>query len=126
MTLDVVVPTYNRETLLARLLDSIRAANQPDSMWIRTIVVDNNSTDGTREVVERAKRDWLGTLEYRFELVQSKSAALNNGLSVVTAEVVGLLDDDEEVGTQWFNVVARMFENPGVDFISGPYFPRWG
>jgi glycosyltransferase involved in cell wall biosynthesis len=126
MTLDVVVPTYNRETLLARLLDSIRAANQPDGMRIRTIVIDNNSTDGTREVVERASRNWPGTLEYRFEAVQSKSAALNNGLSVVTAEVVGLLDDDEEVARQWFEVVARTFENPRVDFISGPYLPRWG
>jgi len=126
MTLDVVVPTFNRQALLARLLDSIRAAHQPDGMRIRTIVVDNNSTDGTREVVERAQCHWPGTLEYRFEPVQSKSAALNNGLSVVTAEVVGLLDDDEEIDPQWFEVTARMFKNPSVDFISGPYLPRWG
>jgi glycosyltransferase involved in cell wall biosynthesis len=126
MTIDIVVATYNRAPLLGRLLDSLRAANQPDSMWIRVIVVDNNSTDGTRDVVERAQHAWPGALEYRFEPVQSKSAALNHGLSCVTAEVVGLLDDDEEVDPQWFEVAARMFKNPSVDFISGPYLPRWG
>ena len=124
--LDVVVATFNRAALLARLLESLRAADRPAGMRIRTIVVDNNSTDGTRATVEQAQRGWPGTLEYRFEPVQSKSAALNNGLSVVRAEVVGLLDDDEEVHPRWFDVVARTFEDPGVDFISGPYLPRWG
>jgi glycosyltransferase involved in cell wall biosynthesis len=126
MTLDVVVATFNRAALLSRLLESLRNAKQPPGLRIRTIVVDNNSTDGTRAVVERARRDWPGRLEYRFEKIQSKSAALNNALSIVTAEVVGLLDDDEEVHPRWFEVVARTFADPSVDFISGPYFPRWG
>ena len=127
MTLDLVVPTYNREKLLSRFLESLRAADQPEGLRIRTIVVDNNSTDGTRALVERARLDWPPrTLEYRFEPQQSRSAALNNGLSTVTAEVVGMLDDDEEIHPQWFSVVARMFEDPSVDFISGPYLPRWG
>lgn len=126
MTLDVVVPTYNRQELLSRLLESIRVAEQPAGMRIRTIVVDNNSTDGTRAAVERAQGQWPGVLEYRFEPVQSKSAALNNGLAVVTADVVGMLDDDEEIHPQWFVVIARAFADPDVDFISGPYVPRWG
>jgi len=97
VTLDIVVATYNREALLSRLLESIRIAEQPPGMRIRTIVVDNNSSDGTRALVERAQRGWRGILEYRFEPVQSKSAALNNGLSVVNADLVGMLDDDEEI-----------------------------
>ena len=126
MTLDVVIPTYNREVLLSRLLESIRAAEKPRGLNIRTIVVDNNSTDGTRAVVERAQAEWPGVLEYRFEPLQSKSAALNNGLSHVTAELVGMLDDDEEIHPKWFAVVERMFQDASVDFISGPYLPRWG
>src|SRR5689334_23559146 len=126
MTIDLVIPTHNRADLLSRLLDSIRLAQVPDGVQVRTIVVDNNSTDGTRALVEHAKAGWPGVLEYRFEPVQSKSVALNHGLSLVHADIVGMLDDDEEIDPQWIAVVARMFEDPTVDFISGPYLPRWG
>jgi glucosyl-dolichyl phosphate glucuronosyltransferase len=126
MTLDLVVPTYNRAALLARLLSSIRSARVPDGVTVRTIVVDNNSQDTTRAVVDRAQAEWSGTLEYRFEAVQSKSVALNHGLSLVRADVVGMLDDDEEIHPEWIAVVARTFADREVDFISGPYLPRWG
>jgi glucosyl-dolichyl phosphate glucuronosyltransferase len=126
MTIDLVIPTHNRADLLARLLDSIRSARVPDGVGVRTIVVDNNSTDATRSVVEHAQPAWPGVLEYRFEPVQSKSVALNHGLSLVRADIVGMLDDDEEIDHEWFAVVARTFEDPKVDFISGPYLPRWG
>lgn len=126
MTIDVIIPTYNRAVLLSRLLESIRTAEQPAGMRIRTIVVDNNSNDGTRGVVEGFQREWPGTLDYRFEAIQSKSAALNNGLSAVEADIVGMLDDDEEIHPQWFAVIARTFADPSVGFISGPYIPNWG
>jgi len=58
--------------------------------------------------------------------VQSKSAALNNGLSAVDADIVGMLDDDEEIDPQWFAVIAKTFADPEVGFISGPYMPNWG
>jgi glycosyltransferase involved in cell wall biosynthesis len=126
MTIDLVIPTHNRAELLSRLLDSIRSAHVPDGVEVRTIVVDNNSTDATRAVVEHAQATWPGVLEYRFEPVQSKSVALNHGLSLVRADIVGMLDDDEEIDHEWIVVVARMFEDVKVDFISGPYLPRWG
>ena len=126
MTIDLVIPTHNRADLLARLLDSIRSAHVPDGVEVRTIVVDNNSTDATRTVVEHAQPAWPGVLQYLFEPVQSKSVALNHGLSLVRADIVGMLDDDEEIEHEWIAVVARTFADPKVDFISGPYLPRWG
>jgi glycosyltransferase involved in cell wall biosynthesis len=126
MTLDIVIPTHNRAELLSRLLSSIRAARIPDGMSVRTIIVDNNSKDATRAVIKQTQTVWPGSLEYRFEPIQSKSVALNLGLSIVHADVVGMLDDDEEIHPEWIAVVGRMFEDPTVDFISGPYLPRWG
>ena len=126
MTIDLVIPTHNRADLLGRLLSSIRSARIPDGVAVRTIVVDNNSTDATQAVVRQAQAEWPGLLEYRFEPVQSKSVALNHGLSLVSADIVGMLDDDEEIDPEWIAVVARTFEDPEVGFISGPYLPRWG
>jgi glycosyltransferase involved in cell wall biosynthesis len=126
MTLDIVIPTHNRAELLSRLLSSIRSARIPDGVSVRTIVVDNNSKDATRAVVRQAQTVWPGTLEYRFEPIQSKSVALNHGLLIVNADIVGMLDDDEEIHPEWIAVVARTFADRSVDFISGPYLPRWG
>jgi glycosyltransferase involved in cell wall biosynthesis len=126
MTIDLVIPTYNRGELLSRLLSSIRMAELPQGMRVRTIVVDNNSTDATAAVVAAAQNGWPGVLEYRFEAIQSKAVALNHGLALVDAEIVGMLDDDEEIHSAWFAVIAREFANAEVDFISGPYLPRWG
>jgi glycosyltransferase involved in cell wall biosynthesis len=126
MTLDLVIPTHNRADLLARLLNSIKSARMPEGAIVRTIVVDNNSTDATHAVVQKAQSAWPGVLEYRFEPVQSKSVALNHGLSLVGADIVGMLDDDEEIHPEWIAVVARTFTDPDVAFISGPYLPRWG
>lgn len=124
--IDVVIPTYNRATLLRRLLESIRTADRPPRVRVRAIVVDNNSTDATAEVVRSARAAWTEPLEYRFEPMQSKAVALNNGLSVVTAELAAMLDDDETVDRGWFAVAERMFRGTDVDFISGPYLPDWG
>jgi glucosyl-dolichyl phosphate glucuronosyltransferase len=126
LDLDLVIPTHNRADLLVRLLNSIRSARVPEGVTVRTIVVDNNSTDTTREVVQQAQSAWAGALEYRFEPVQNKSVALNHGLSLVGADIVGMLDDDEEIHPEWIAVVARTFADPEVDFMSGPYLPRWG
>ncbi len=126
MTIDIVIATYNRADLLSRLLASIERADRPADLSVRTIVVDNNSTDTTPDVIRSAQARWSGELHYRFERIQSKAAASNNGLAAVNGDLVGLLDDDEEVDRNWFNVVRRMFQDSSVDFISGPYLPRWG
>jgi hypothetical protein len=36
-----------------------------------------------------------------------------------------MLDDDEHVAVDWFNVLASKFEDSDLDFIGGPYLPQW-
>jgi glucosyl-dolichyl phosphate glucuronosyltransferase len=125
MTLDVVLPTYNRAALLAVTLDSLLAANHPKELTITVFVVDNNSKDNTREVVRTYQAKQALTIEYVFQPVQGRSAALNAGIQAGTAELVGMLDDDEQVAVNWFDVLASKFENSNLDFIGGPYLPEW-
>ena len=49
MQLDVVIPTYNRGALLRRTLESLLAADRPDALQTDVFVVDNRSTDHTRD-----------------------------------------------------------------------------
>src|SRR5205823_440469 len=74
----------------------------------------------------RRRRSSTARLEYLFESRQGKSFALNSAIDVTDGDLIGLLDDDEEIDAQWFTTVARAFQDPAITFISGPYLPRWG
>jgi glucosyl-dolichyl phosphate glucuronosyltransferase len=126
MKIDIVVATCNRELLLSKLLGSIRRARVPDGVSVRVVVADNNSKDGTRALVERLRPDWQGTLDYVFEPRQGKSFALNAGIAVTRGDVVGFLDDDEEMDAGWLAAVERTFADEAISFSSGPYLPIWG
>jgi glycosyltransferase involved in cell wall biosynthesis len=123
--LDVIVPTYNRARLLTRLLDSLRAADRPDDLSVRVIVVDNNSSDDTRTVVESCQPLFGQKPIYLYEPQLGQCVARNRGLQLVSGDLVGFLDDDEQVDHRWFATVREVFDDPGIDFISGPYEPEW-
>jgi glucosyl-dolichyl phosphate glucuronosyltransferase len=126
MQLDVIIPTYNRQALLQRTLKSLLEAPLPAALQVQITVVDNNSRDQTREVVEAWQERFAGRLHYRFEARQGRSAALNCGILATAGELVGMVDDDEEIDRQWYQTIAGAFADEAVDFIGGPYHPRWG
>ncbi|HEY0077659.1 MAG TPA: glycosyltransferase [Pyrinomonadaceae bacterium] len=126
MRLDVLIPTYNRQALLRRAVESLLAAEVPEGLEVSIRVVDNNSTDGTRALVEELRAKSGGRLSYLFEGRQGKSHALNSGIASTSGDLVGIIDDDEEVDSRWLVIVREAFAAGGVDFIGGPYVPRWG
>jgi glycosyltransferase involved in cell wall biosynthesis len=126
MQLDVIVPTYNRQSLLERALQSLLAAELPAGLDVRVTVVDNNSRDKTLPVVNSFKPGFDGRLNYLFEPKLGKSQALNTGIAATSGELVGMIDDDEEIDRSWFMRVNEIFARNEVDFVGGPYVPRWG
>jgi glycosyltransferase involved in cell wall biosynthesis len=125
LALDIVVPTYNRAALLERLLASLFSATQPESLTWRVTVADNRSTDGTRSLVERYRDRFPSQVAYCYAPEQGRSNALNTGIAATTGDLVGCLDDDEEIQPHWLTVVEREFRDPTLDFIGGPYLPRF-
>lgn len=124
MLLDVILPTYNRATLLATALDCLIAATRPEELSVTVFVVDNNSNDDTAQVV-KAYQQQVSFLRYIFEMQQGSSAALNAGIRAGTGELVAMVNDDEEVDVHWFEVIYELFRNTSFDFAGGPYQPRW-
>ena len=125
MKLTVVIPTFNRADLLWRTLKSLADATRPQGLDVSVIVVDNNSTDDTKVAVE----EWSGQIDlhYLFEPRQGKSRALNSGIENASCDLIGMIDDDEEVAKNWLVEIAGVFLNrwDEVDFIGGRYTPRW-
>ena len=77
MRLYVIVPHYNRQDLLPLALNSLFAAEVPAGVQVTVTVVDNNSTDGTRDVIESFREKYGERIQYVFEQQQGRSHALN-------------------------------------------------
>lgn len=124
MTLDVLLPTFNRAGLLERTLESLIRAERPVGLELTVYVIDNNSTDSTREAVREYQRRFAN-VEYVLELEQGVSAALNAGIRVGNGELIAIINDDEEIDGCWLQVICRFFRETDFDFASGPYKPNW-
>jgi glycosyltransferase involved in cell wall biosynthesis len=125
MRLDVILPTFNRYELLKLTLESLLAADTPAGLNVSVTVVDNNSSDETRDAVESYRPRFSGRLHYVFEKKQGRSHALNAGINSTGGDLVGMIDDDEQIDRHWFHCIYQMFASGDVDFIGGPYVPRW-
>jgi glycosyltransferase involved in cell wall biosynthesis len=126
MDLDVIIPTYNRCASLERAIRSLLEAPAPSGLRVRIMPVDNRSTDATREVVHRlAERSGREIVYLSEGQNQGRSFALNKGIEHATGDLIGFIDDDEEIDTRWYEVIFEQFRDPGIDYIGGPYRPRW-
>ncbi len=125
MTLDVILCTFNRSALLRKAVESLFRAHKPPSLEIRLFVVDNNSSDDTAAVVRDLRSEADLPLQYLLERRQGSSFARNTGIAAGRGELVGMIDDDEEIDENWFTVVAREFQDAKVAYIGGCCLPRW-
>jgi glucosyl-dolichyl phosphate glucuronosyltransferase len=120
----IVIATYNRAADLRATLNSL-ATLQPDGPW-EVIVVDNNSTDETRQIAADAAADFPTSLRYLFEREQGRSPALNRGIAAAAGEIIATTDDDVRVPPDWLNRAAEGLERLGCDYIGGRVLPIWG
>lgn len=123
--LDVLIPTLDRVVLLERALKSLLTAPLPNDLDVVITVIDNRCTDGTPDLVRRLITQHPGRLRLVHERRRGKSRALNAGLAVTDGELVGMIDDDEVIGRDWFQHVRRAFQDPTLDFAGGPYRAEW-
>jgi glycosyltransferase involved in cell wall biosynthesis len=121
----VLICTYNRANLLADTLDSL-ARNRTHALRWDVIVVDNNSSDETRQVVTSRIGGFPVPLRYLFEPRQGKSIALNTGLAATEASIIVFTDDDVRVESDWVEASCRpMLDDRTIDYTGGPVMPMW-
>ena len=123
MRFSIVIATYKRADILGDTLRSL-AALQPDAPW-EVIVVDNNSPDRTREVVESMIPSFPVPLVYAFEREQGRSAALNTGFGIARGEIIVTTDDDVRVEPDWLSRIERGLEAQRCDYVGGRVLPLW-
>ena len=111
MNVTVILCTYNRCQSLAKALESVAVSTLPRCIEWEVLVVDNNSRDETREVVENFCRRYPGRFRYLFESRQGKSHALNSGIREARGDVLAFTDDDATVEPAWLhNLTASLIK----------------
>ncbi|MDH5506005.1 MAG: glycosyltransferase [Anaerolineae bacterium] len=126
MDITVVICTYNRAATLHIPLDSMVKQHYPTEHF-EVIVVDNNSTDATRHIVE-SYQERLPNLRYIFEPQQGLSIARNKGWQDAAAPIVAYLDDDAGACEKWLGEIVKVFEEetPRPACVGGPVQLDWG
>lgn len=125
MDVSVIVCTYNRAASLGPMLTSLGASVvDPEISW-ELLVVDNNSSDSTRQVVENATRAFPCPVRYLFEGRQGKSRALNLAIAQARGELLLFTDDDVNVHPGWVQAMVDGFAAHDCVGIGGKVEAGW-
>ena len=114
----VIIPTYNREAMLAQAIDSVLAQDYHD---FELIVVDDGSTDGSYQLVlDLEKIHDFSVLTHRDRTNCGQSASINLGLEACSGDFIAILDsDDLFLPGKLSSQVKFLEENPDVDLVYG-------
>lgn len=99
----VVIPHWNAVRFLPTCLDALKRQTYPH---IEVIIADNNSTDGSRELIKR-DYPWVRLLE--LDRNYGFAGACNAGMEAAKGEIIALLNNDTEVDPGWAAAVMDAF-----------------
>ncbi|WP_203795492.1 glycosyltransferase [Actinoplanes couchii] len=111
--ISVVIPAYNEESMIGPCLNAVLGQSRPAD---KIIVVDNNSTDRTAEIL----REFRGTVIVLDETRQGVQHARNRGLNAATGDVIVRIDADTRLPKGHLAAVEDTFSDPMVDAATGP------
>lgn len=107
IAISAVICTHNRDRYLGPAIDSLLAQDLPDTFEV--IVIDNASTDTTRQIVEARLGD--RRLKYVYESTLGLSTARNRGVQESSGEIIAYLDDDAVAEPCWLRELLSAYAN---------------
>jgi len=118
MKLTVVIPCFNERRTIRAIVDAVRAAPVEAK---EIIIVDDCSTDGTRDVLEREIAPLVDKIVYH-PVNRGKGAALRTGFAAATGDAVVVQDADLEYDPQEFPLLLRPITDGKADVVFGSRF----
>jgi len=115
----VVIPTCNRQRYLEHAVTCCLEGNE--GIEVEVVVVDDGSTDGTREYLESVKDQRVRAI---FQAHQGAQVARNTGQEAARGRAVKHIDDDDYVLPGALETQYRVLQREGVDVCYGDYYYR--
>jgi len=124
MKFSIVLPTYNRAHVLKETVHRLYALDF-NSKNIEILIVNNNSSDDTADVVKQLQRKHPA-LRYLFEKKQGRTFASITGMTAAAHKKIIFIDDDIAVQPDLLHVYERAYQNhPNAAVIGGPIKALW-
>jgi cellulose synthase/poly-beta-1,6-N-acetylglucosamine synthase-like glycosyltransferase len=124
--IDVIIPAYNEEAVIVPTLLAVDAAAGRHGGPVNVILVNDGSTDRTRELVAQAMESFrYATGRIIDGKHGGKSATLNAALVETTTDIVVRIDADTLVGEWSLFYIQRWFDDPEIGLIEAMMWPRW-
>ena len=116
----VAIPTYNGESRLPEVLERLKMQVNTENFGWEIIVIDNNSTDNTKKVVEQYQSNWTPAypLKYCLESQQGLCFARQRAVEEAKGKFIGFIDDDNLPNPDW---VAEAYAFGGSHQKVGAY-----
>ena len=118
MKLSIVIPCFNEKATILELIDAVRSAPIQDK---QIIIVDDGSTDGTREILKGIEGEDDIDIIYH-ETNKGKGAALSTGFAAATGDICIVQDADLEYDPQEFPTVIQPILDGKADVVFGSRF----
>ncbi len=118
VTLTIVIPCFNERENIIKILDKVDQAEVANK---EIIVVDDMSTDGTREILEEKVKPRVSKIVYH-EVNGGKGAALKTGFAHATGDIVIIQDADMEYDPLEYPRVIEPIINGEADVVYGSRF----
>ncbi|MGV8150902.1 MAG: glycosyltransferase family 2 protein [Candidatus Woesearchaeota archaeon] len=116
MKLSIVLPVYNEAKTLKKLMGQVFKAKI--SIDKEIIIIESNSTDGTREIVKRYEKHPLCKVYYQ-DRPRGKGNALKEGFKHVTGDIILIQDGDLEYDPNEYQELIQPILDKKTDFVLG-------
>jgi glycosyltransferase involved in cell wall biosynthesis len=121
--LSVLIPVYNERYLVAELIRRVLAAPLPEKLERELVIVDDGSTDGTRDILKKIAAENPDTIRYiPHEKNQGKGAAIRTAIAAATGELSIFQDADLEYDPRDYGRILEPLLREQADVVYGSRF----